>query len=54
MSTLFRIARKEFGAFFSSPVAFIFLGTFLATTLFIFFLGGDFFLPQYNRTQGLV
>ena len=31
MSTLFRIARKEFSAFFSSPVAFIFLGTFLAS-----------------------
>ena len=43
MSTLFQIARKEFGSFFSSPIAFIFLGAFLAVTLFIFFWVETFF-----------
>ncbi|HEX7025928.1 MAG TPA: Gldg family protein, partial [Gammaproteobacteria bacterium] len=38
-----RIARKEFSAFFTSPIAFIFLGTFLAVTLFIFFWVEMFF-----------
>jgi len=40
---LFQIARKEFGAFFSSPIAFIFFGAFLAVTLFIFFWVETFF-----------
>ena len=34
---IFRITRKEFGSFFSSPIAFIFIGVFLAANLFIFF-----------------
>lgn len=53
MSTLFRIARKEFGAFFSSPVAFIFLGTFLATTLFIFFWVETFFSRNITELRAL-
>jgi ABC-2 type transport system permease protein len=38
-----RIARKEFSGFFTSPVAFIFLGAFLAVTLFVFFWVETFF-----------
>jgi ABC-2 type transport system permease protein len=53
MSTLFRIARKEFSAFFSSPVAFIFLGTFLATSLFIFFWVETFFSRNITEIRAL-
>jgi ABC-2 type transport system permease protein len=37
------VARKEFTAFFASPVAFIFLAAFLAVTLFVFFWVETFF-----------
>ena len=53
MSTLSRIARKEFSAFFSSPVAFIFLGTFLATSLFIFFWVETFFSRNITEIRAL-
>ncbi|MGD8908915.1 MAG: Gldg family protein, partial [Chromatiales bacterium] len=43
MKSILRIARKEFSGFFSSPVAFIFLGAFLAVTLFVFFWVETFF-----------
>ncbi|MCP4406338.1 MAG: ABC transporter permease subunit, partial [Gammaproteobacteria bacterium] len=43
MNNLLRIARKEFTGFFSSPIAFIFLGAFLAVTLFVFFWVETFF-----------
>jgi len=43
MSTILRIARKEFATFFSSLIAFIFLGAFLAVTLFVFFWVETFF-----------
>jgi ABC-2 type transport system permease protein len=43
MDSILRIARKEFSGFFSSPVAFIFLGAFLAVTLFVFFWVETFF-----------
>ena len=43
MNNVFRIARKEFAGFFSSPTAFIFLGAFLAVNLFIFFWVETFF-----------
>jgi len=43
MRTILRIARKEFSSFFSSPIAFIFLGTFLAVALFVFFWVETFF-----------
>ena len=43
MGTMLRIARKEFGGFFSSPTAFIFIGAFLAVTLFVFFWVETFF-----------
>ena len=38
MNNILRIARKEVAGFFSSPISFIFLGSFLAVILFIFFL----------------
>ena len=43
MNNALRIARKEFAGFFSSPIAFIFLGAFLAVTLFVFFWVETFF-----------
>jgi len=43
MSIILRIARREFATFFSSPIAFIFLGAFLAVVLFIFFWVETFF-----------
>ena len=43
MTTILRIARKEFASFFSSPIAFIFFGAFLAVTLFVFFWVETFF-----------
>jgi ABC-2 type transport system permease protein len=38
-----RVAAKEIGLFFSSPIAWLFLATFAAVTLFIFFWGEAFF-----------
>jgi ABC-2 type transport system permease protein len=43
MNNILRIARKEFSGFFASPVGFIFLGAFLAATLFVFFWVETFF-----------
>ena len=40
---VYRIARKELAAYFSSPAAFIFIGVFLAALLFIFFWVDRFF-----------
>ncbi|WP_448564955.1 Gldg family protein [Thalassotalea ganghwensis] len=42
-STIWRIAQKEVGLFFTSPVAYLFLSVFIATTLFVFFWGEAFF-----------
>ena len=41
--SIIRIARKEISTFFSSPIAFIFLGAFLLITLFTFFWVETFF-----------
>ena len=41
--SIWSIAKKEFSTYFSSPVAFIFLGTFSAVCLFIFFWIEQFF-----------
>ena len=41
--SIWSIAKKEFSTYFSSPVAFIFLGTFSAVCLFIFFWVEQFF-----------
>jgi ABC-2 type transport system permease protein len=43
MHHIVRIARKELAGFFASPIAFIFLGAFLAVTLFVFFWVETFF-----------
>jgi ABC-2 type transport system permease protein len=43
MDEALRIARKEFTGFFASPAAFLFLGAFLAVTLFVFFWVETFF-----------
>lgn len=42
-SILRRIAAKEVTLFFASPIAYLFLGSFLAVTLFIVFWGETFF-----------
>src|SRR5690606_18549553 len=42
-SSILQIARKELATYFSSPVAYIFLGTFLFVNLFIFFWVETFF-----------
>lgn len=43
MSDILQIARKELRAFFGSPVAYIFIGAFLAVVLFVFFWLDAFF-----------
>ena len=43
MADTLRIARKEFRGFFTTPAAYLFLGTFAAATLFIFFWVETFF-----------
>ncbi len=43
MHELLRIARKELAGFFASPVAYLFLGAFLLTNLFLFFWVETFF-----------
>ena len=48
------IARKEFRGFFASPAAFLFLGAFLAVTLFIVLLGRDLLRPQHRRRAAAV
>lgn len=53
MTTIFHIAKKEFGSFFSSPIAFIFIGVFLAVTLFIFFWVEKFFAVNIAEIRPL-
>ncbi|RME45028.1 MAG: ABC transporter permease, partial [Caldilineae bacterium] len=43
MKEVTAILRKELNSYFGSPMALIFLGVFLAATLFIFFWGEAFF-----------
>ncbi len=43
MPEILAVARRELGSFFSSPVAYIFLGAFLAVSLFVFFWVEAFF-----------
>ncbi|HKJ94833.1 MAG TPA: Gldg family protein, partial [Gammaproteobacteria bacterium] len=43
MSEVWHIIRRETAAFFSSPVAYLFIGTFLAVNLFVFFWADAFF-----------
>lgn len=42
-SNIWRIANKEVTLFFASPIAYLFLATFAAVTLFVFFWGEAFF-----------
>ena len=42
-STTGYVARKEFRSFFATPAAYLFLGAFLAVTLFVFFWVETFF-----------
>ena len=53
MKTILRIAKKEFDAFFSSPIAIIFIGVFLAMTLFIFFWVETFFAGNITEVRPL-
>jgi ABC-2 type transport system permease protein len=43
IGNILRVADKEINLFFSSPVAYLFLGVFAAVTLFIFFWGESFY-----------
>ncbi|MEC7231254.1 MAG: hypothetical protein VXV91_08685, partial [Verrucomicrobiota bacterium] len=43
MNQLIKIFRKEFNAYFASPAAWLFIGTFLIVTLFAFFWAEAFF-----------
>jgi ABC-2 type transport system permease protein len=53
MKTLLTIAKKEFDGFFSSPIALIFIGVFLAVTLFIFFWVETFFAANITEVRPL-
>ena len=53
MKALFHVSRKEFSIFFHSPMAFIFLGTFLAVTLFVFFWVETFFARNIAEIRPL-
>ena len=43
MAEILRVARRELAAFFGSPVAYLFIGAFLAVSLFVFFWVDAFF-----------
>lgn len=53
LDTLLRVAKKEFGTFFSSPVGLIFLGVFLVVTLFVFFWVETFFSRNIKDVRPL-
>jgi ABC-2 type transport system permease protein len=53
MKNVFRITYKEFGSFFSSPIAYIFIGVFLAVNLFIFFWVETFFSRNLSEIRPL-
>ena len=53
MSDIARIARKELSAFFGSPVAYLFIGAFLAACLFVFFWVDAFFARNIADTRPL-
>ena len=43
LSIVKKVAGKEISLFFSSPVAYLFIGVFALVTLFVFFWGESFF-----------
>jgi len=53
MRSIITIVRKELRAYFFSPVALIFLGVFLAATLFIFFSVAKFFASNLANVRPL-
>ncbi len=53
MNKILRVAAKEFASFFSSPVAYIFMGVFLAASLFIFFWVETFFAVNITEVRAL-
>ena len=53
MQNVIRITRKEFNSFFSSPIAYIFIGVFLAVNLFIFFWVETFFASNISEIRPL-
>jgi len=53
MHEVVRIAHKELWDFFASPVAYIFLGTFLAINLFVFFWVETFFARNLADARSL-
>lgn len=53
MRELMRVYRRELGAYFASPIAYLFIGVFLAVTLFAFFWGEAFFARNIADVQPL-
>jgi ABC-2 type transport system permease protein len=53
MDKSLQTARKEFAAFFASPVAWLFLGAFLAVSLFVFFWVETFFARNLGDVRPL-
>ncbi len=53
MTDILRISRKELSSFFGSPVAYLFIGAFLAATLFVFFWVEAFFARNIADTRPL-
>ena len=53
MSDILRITRKELSGFFGSPVAYLFIGAFLAACLFVFFWADAFFARNIADTRPL-
>ncbi|MBK1647819.1 Gldg family protein [Rhabdochromatium marinum] len=53
MAEIIRIARKELASFFGSPVAYLFIGAFLAACLFVFFWAEGFFARNIADTRPL-
>ena len=46
MNRLTSVIRKELRAWFLSPIALLFIGSFLLVALFSFFLGGGIFCQE--------
>ncbi|MCG6941604.1 MAG: Gldg family protein [Thiohalocapsa sp.] len=53
MSDILRTTRKELSSFFGSPVAYLFIGAFLAACLFVFFWVEAFFARNIADTRPL-
>jgi ABC-2 type transport system permease protein len=53
MSDVLRITRKELSGYFGSPVAYLFIGAFLAACLFVFFWVDAFFARNIADTRPL-